>query len=122
MLAIETYTMQISLIEDLFQVQANPFLLGNRNLYLRTPLLATVAAFCWLVPIATIYPPGALVVGLESSTLDTRYNVSVFHLKSLPENGYLVPVAMILTPYGPVSFPEAAQDESILRSCRFHEP
>jgi hypothetical protein len=122
MLPIQTYTMQISVIEDLFQVQTNPFLLANRNLFLRTPLLATIAVFCWLVPIATTYPPGALVVGLESSTLDTRYNVSVFHLKSLPEKGNLVSVAMILTPYGPVSFPEAAQDESILQSSRFYEP
>jgi hypothetical protein len=113
--------LQISLIEDLFQVQTNVFRLVNPNLYLRTPLLATVAAYCWLIPIATIYRPGALVVGLESSTLETHYNVSVFHQKSLPKNGRMNTIAYILGPQlsGVVTFPEAAQNESILDACRF---
>jgi hypothetical protein len=34
--------------------------------------------FSWLIPIATIYPPGALVVRLEPATFDTGFNVSTF--------------------------------------------
>jgi len=79
--------MQISIIEDLFQVQTNAFRLANRNIYLRTPLLAIVTAFCWLVPIATIYPPGALVVGIQASASQKNFTVSVLHHKSLLEMG-----------------------------------
>jgi hypothetical protein len=87
--------MQINLIEDLLQVQTNALRLVNHNLYLKTPLLAAVAVFCWLIPIATIYPPGALVVGLQDSTLDRQFNVSIFHQKSLLDTGKQNPIASI---------------------------
>jgi hypothetical protein len=43
-------------------------------------VLAAVALFCWIVPIATVYPPGALTVGLRVASIDTNFNVSVFHV------------------------------------------
>jgi len=81
----EAYNVQISLIEDLFQVQTNPLRLFNYHLYFETPMLVAVAMFCWLVPIATLYPPGALVVGLQLSPIDQSFNVSVFHHRTLQD-------------------------------------
>ncbi|KAL1794596.1 hypothetical protein ACET3X_006412 [Alternaria dauci] len=71
--------LRVSLIEDLFQVQTNPLRLLNYHLYFKTPILVAVAIFCWLVPIATIYPPGTLVVGIQPSAIDKSFNVSVLH-------------------------------------------
>jgi hypothetical protein len=71
---------QVGLVEDLFQIQTNAFHLKRPHLYLETPVLAAIAVFCWLVPIATVYPPGALIVELENLALNTRFNVSVLHV------------------------------------------
>jgi hypothetical protein len=71
---------QVGLIEDLFQIQTSAFHLASPELYLKTPVLAAVALFCWIVPIATVYPPGALTVGLRVASIDTNFNVSVFHI------------------------------------------
>jgi hypothetical protein len=108
--------LQISLIEDLFQVQTNAFRLINHEVYLETPLLAVITMFCWLIPIATIYPPGALVVGIQTVSLDTSFNVSVFHAKDLLETGYQSSIAE-LDCDGPPQFPEAAHNTSLLQSC-----
>ena len=70
---------QIGLIEDLFQIQNNIFHLASSGIYLTTPVLAVVALFCWIMPIATVYPPGALIVELHLLPINTTYNVSVFH-------------------------------------------
>jgi hypothetical protein len=78
--------MQISLIESLFQIQTNAYHFSNAQLTFKTPTLALVASFCWLIPLATVYPPGALIVGLESSVVNTRFNVSTFHRTSLADN------------------------------------
>jgi hypothetical protein len=77
---------KVGLIEDLFQIQSNAFRLANHHLFTQTPILAAVAVFCWMVPIATIYPPGALTVELEAKTFDTLFNVSVFHKKDFKDN------------------------------------
>jgi hypothetical protein len=117
--------LQISLIEDLFQVQTNAVRFVNHELYLKTPLLAVIAVFCWLIPIATVYPPGALVVGIQTVPLDTSFNVSVFHAKDLLETGHQSSIAEIMCQYregtishvGPPNFPEAAHNTSFLKSC-----
>ncbi|KAH6849525.1 hypothetical protein B0T12DRAFT_504305 [Alternaria alternata] len=75
--------LKVSLIEDLFQVQTNPFHFFNYQLYFKTPVLVAVAIFCWLVPIATVYPPGTLVVEIQPSSIDISFNVSVFHHRNL---------------------------------------
>jgi hypothetical protein len=115
--------MQISLIEDLFQVQMNAFRFANHDLYIKTPILAAVAAFCWLVPIAAVYPPGALVVGLQASKFDTRFNVSVLHQKTLQETGRLNTIAMIWcdnetwTNASPMSTAPELQNMSTRQNC-----
>jgi hypothetical protein len=116
---------QISLIEDLFQVQTNAVRLINHELYLKTPLLAVIAVFCWLIPIATVYPPGTLVVGIQTVSLDTVFSVSVFHAKDLLETGNQPTIAEIVCQYredpfpafGPPVFPEAAHNMSFLKTC-----
>jgi hypothetical protein len=40
-----------------------------------------IAAFCWLVPIATVYPPGAVVVESQVLTIKSNLNVSTFNPK-----------------------------------------
>jgi hypothetical protein len=70
---------QIGLIEDLFQIQNNAFHLASSGVYLTTPVFGVVALFCWIMPIATVYPPGALIVELHVLPINTTYNVSVFH-------------------------------------------
>ncbi|KAJ8119064.1 hypothetical protein OPT61_g81 [Boeremia exigua] len=74
--------LKIGLVEDLFQIQTNAFHLMSPNLYIRTPLLAAVAVFCWIVPLATIYPPSALSVELRSLWIPTEFNVSTFHVQN----------------------------------------
>jgi len=122
----EAYNVQISLIEDLFQVQTNPLRLFNYHLYFKTPMLVAVAMFCWLVPIATLYPPGTLIVGLELSPIDQRFNVSVFHHRTLQDIADDNVIAPIKCEYDcdtdgcrlrPPPFPEAVQNSSLLESC-----
>jgi hypothetical protein len=60
-------------------VQTNALHLLSYELYLKTPALAAIALFCWLVPIATVYPPGALTVELQTLELAIDFNISVFH-------------------------------------------
>jgi hypothetical protein len=131
----QAYEIQISLIEDLFQIQTNAFRFVNHDLYLRTPLLAAIAAFCWLVPIATVYPPSALIVGLQTVALDTSFNVTILHQKSLLDLGKKPSIALIWCRYyaepgdqghqayvaKPPSFPEAAQNASLLSKCKYQD-
>lgn len=60
-------------------MQTSALHLLSYELYLETPTLAAIAVFCWLVPIATVYPPGALTVELQTLRLGMDFNVSVFH-------------------------------------------
>lgn len=70
--------LQVSLSEDLFQIQSNALRFVNYALFVHTPYLVAIMGFSWLIPITTIYPPGALVVRLEPATFDTGFNVSTF--------------------------------------------
>jgi hypothetical protein len=91
---------QIELIEDLFQVQTSAFRLSNRNLYLKTPVLAVVAVFSWLVPIATVYPPGALIVELETLRVEANFSMPGFHIKSFADIVQGRSIAKIFCDYG----------------------
>jgi hypothetical protein len=122
---VQADRIQVALMEDLFQVQTNAFRLINHKLYLKTPVLAAVAAFGWLIPIATIYPPGALIIGLEDSTISRSLNVSIFHQKSLSDVSKLSSIAPILcidpdNADGTVdpSLPEVAQNASLMQGCQ----
>lgn len=45
-------------------------------------VLTAIAAFGWLVPVATIYPPGALIVVSQAVTYTANFTVSTFHWNS----------------------------------------
>jgi len=121
----EAYNVQINLIEDLFQVQTNPLRLLNHHLYFKTPMLVAVAMFCWLVPIATLYPPGTLVVGLQPSSIDQSFNVSVFHHRTLQDVADDNVIAKIdcahdCTDVGGCNItftPDLAENASLLATC-----
>jgi hypothetical protein len=60
--------LQIGLIEELFQIRNNVFRLFKPAVIWYAPLLLSVAVLSWLLPVAMIYPPGALGVDITVST------------------------------------------------------
>lgn len=69
----------ISLIEKLFILQNNLFAIGDIRVVRRAPLLFAMALFGWCLGIATIYPPGALIITLEPYTFIEDRNISVMN-------------------------------------------
>jgi hypothetical protein len=67
-LVLREDTTSVSLIEKLFVLRSNVFALGDPRAIWRAPVLFSMALFVWCLGIATIYPPGALTVGLLPST------------------------------------------------------
>jgi hypothetical protein len=59
--------LEIGLIEELFQIRENALRMLKPAVIRYAPLLLSIATLSWLLPVAMIYPPGALVVGLEVS-------------------------------------------------------
>lgn len=57
--------LRVRVIEELFQVRANITGLGVLSTAYQASVLYLVAAFCWLVPLALIWPPGSLTVQSE---------------------------------------------------------
>ncbi|KAJ8108732.1 hypothetical protein OPT61_g7964 [Boeremia exigua] len=78
-------TLEVEVIEELFQIRANVLRLLNWALVRCTPSLVLVATLSWIIPIATIYPPGALTVGIEMRTVEQQFMASV-----IPESGKLM--------------------------------
>ncbi|KAF2125621.1 hypothetical protein P153DRAFT_359973 [Dothidotthia symphoricarpi CBS 119687] len=74
---LRSQILEVGLIEELFQIRNNAVRLLNPALARYTPVLLSIALFSWLVPLAMIYPPGALVVGLETRLVDENFNISV---------------------------------------------
>lgn len=106
-------------------MQTNPLHFLNHQLYFKTPILAAVAVFCWLVPIATLYPPGTLVVGIQPSSIDKSFIVSVFHgsLLDISEGNF---IAQIMCQFKFINyncsvvrppFQELSENVSSMRNC-----
>jgi len=57
-----TQSTKISTVEKLYQLPHNFFLLFCIKSLAKAPALFLLALSTWLVPIATIYPPGALTI------------------------------------------------------------
>ncbi|KAH6618853.1 hypothetical protein C7974DRAFT_38251 [Boeremia exigua] len=114
--------LKVGLIEDLFQVQTNAMHFASLGLYIKTPVLAAVALFCWLVPIATVYPPGALIgaliVTLQISTIAAKFNVSVLHTNDIMHSNWSSLSTIRCGDHREVPrFPEQAQNASYLSTC-----
>jgi hypothetical protein len=52
----------VSVIDTMFSMRSNPFELLNFRTIRPAPVLFFTAVYMWLVPLAVIYPPGALTV------------------------------------------------------------
>lgn len=68
---------EVGHIEELFQIRANAFRLFNMTIIRSWPILSLIATISWLVPVALIYPPGSLVVGIEYRHIPIQFNASV---------------------------------------------
>lgn len=78
--------LKLSLIEDLFQIRSNVVGIARLQVLRQTPLLFLVAVLSWLVPLAMVYPPGALTIQTELHRSMTRVNASVMN----PGQGHIV--------------------------------
>jgi hypothetical protein len=74
--------LQISMIDDLFQIRTNLLSLANLRVFRKAPILFLAATLSWLVPLATVYPPGALTIQSEMQTFFTNVNASIMNPKS----------------------------------------
>jgi hypothetical protein len=71
--------MSLSAIEKLFVFRTNILVLGDLRSIWRAPLLFLMALLIWCLGIATIYPPGALIVTFEVHSYTENRNVSVMN-------------------------------------------
>ena len=76
---LRTRCLKISLIEDLFQMRNNILCLTNPGIFRKVPLLFLAAVLSWLVPLATVYPPGALTIQPELHTYFENVNASIMN-------------------------------------------
>lgn len=59
---VRVKSLRITRIEQLFCIRSNPLELARLKAVLEAPLLFLMAVMIWLIPIAIIYPPSALIV------------------------------------------------------------
>jgi hypothetical protein len=71
--------MRLSTIEKLFILRTNLLALGDLRSTWRAPLLVLMALLVWCLGLATIYPPGALIVTFEAHTFTEKQNLSVMN-------------------------------------------
>jgi hypothetical protein len=72
-------------IEKIFSFRTNILALSHLRSIRRAPLLFLMALLVWCLGLATLYPPGALIVIFEAHTLTENYNMSVMN-PSVPQN------------------------------------
>jgi hypothetical protein len=93
--------MSLSEIEKLFVFRTNVLVLGDLRSIWRAPLLFLMALLVWSLGLATIYPPGALIVTFEAHNYTEDRNVSVMNppvpqdldiggIVTFPNMGYLL--------------------------------
>jgi hypothetical protein len=71
--------MPLAAIEKLFTFRTNILLLGDLRSIWRAPLLFLIALLIWCLGLATIYPPGALIVTFEVFNYTESRNISVMN-------------------------------------------
>jgi hypothetical protein len=75
--------LRIGLIDDLFQIRSNVLGICNPEVFRKAPVLFLAATLSWLVPLATVYPPGALTIQSELHTSFTIENASIMNPEPL---------------------------------------
>jgi hypothetical protein len=71
--------MSLSAVEKLFVLRSNILVLGDLRSIWRAPLLFLMALLIWCLGLATIYPPGALIVTFEAHNYTENRNISVMN-------------------------------------------
>jgi hypothetical protein len=69
----------LATIEKLFILRTSLFTLGDLRVVWRAPLLFLMALLVWCLGLATIYPPGALIVTSEAHQYTENYNMPVMN-------------------------------------------
>lgn len=69
----------LSTIEKLFVFRTSISALGHLRSIWRAPLLFLMALLVWCLGLATVFPPGALIVALEAHTFTENYNMTVMN-------------------------------------------
>jgi hypothetical protein len=94
----------LSTIEKLFVIRTNLLALGDLRVIWRAPLLFLMALLVWCLGLATIYPPGALIVTFEAHTITENHNMSVMN----------PPVPRNLNFANNAGFPTLGDEDSVL--------
>lgn len=72
-------------IESMFNLKGSILAILNIQMAWKVPLLFSMGVYLWLLPVALIYPPGALIVSMDAyHSLQSR-NMSVLN-QSFPED------------------------------------
>ena len=71
--------MSLSTVEMLFVIRKNILALLNPQGIRRAPLLFLMAMLIWCIGLATIYPPGALIVVFQAQEFTESRNLSVMN-------------------------------------------
>lgn len=66
-------------IERMFSLRTSLLASLNPQVAWKVPLLFSMGAFLWLLPVALIYPPGALVVSMDAHHSLQSLNMSVLN-------------------------------------------
>jgi hypothetical protein len=77
--------MSLDTIEKLSIFRTNLFALGDLWTVWRAHLLFLMALLVWSLDLATIYPPGLLIITFEAHTLTEIHNMSVMN-PPVPQN------------------------------------
>ena len=72
---LQTRPMQLNTIDNLFLAPSNPLNILDAAVLWNAPFLCLCIVVCWCIPIAMIYPSGALIV--ESRQYNKTNNVDV---------------------------------------------
>jgi hypothetical protein len=78
---------KVSNIERLFGIRENIFLMAHPGPLKTAPLLFLLALVGWLVPIAVLYPPGALIVVSRTTSRPSNATVPTFNASARDSNG-----------------------------------
>jgi hypothetical protein len=79
LLVLRGKAIPLNTIEKLFTLRTSVLAMCDMRSIWRAPLLFLMALFVWCLGIATIYPPGALVVTFEAHTFTKESNMSVMN-------------------------------------------
>ncbi|KAH7412328.1 hypothetical protein DE146DRAFT_642829 [Phaeosphaeria sp. MPI-PUGE-AT-0046c] len=76
---LQTEYLSLRDIERMFSLRTSLFAAINPQIAWKAPLLFSMGAYLWLLPVALIYPPGALIVSMDAYHSLQNLNMSVLN-------------------------------------------